>query len=155
MVAAALGACAQTPGNAAAATPMTVLESDGPDRLVLRQIEDPSTGDLWLLVRDRSRPGGPGHLVLARPEANTESAISGDPRQPLSQGERPVIHTGDRLTVEEHTARVDVRLEAVALQSAVKGAHFKARLKLGGKVVRVVAVSPGRADFAPDGEVEP
>jgi flagella basal body P-ring formation protein FlgA len=49
----------------------------------------------------------------------------------------------------------DVRLEAVALGPAVKGAHFKARLKLGGKVVRAVAVSEGRADFAPDGEVEP
>ena len=57
--------------------------------------------------------------------------------------------------VEEHTAVADVRLEAVALEPAVKGAHFKARLKIGGKVVRVVAVSPGRASFAPEGEVEP
>ena len=57
--------------------------------------------------------------------------------------------------VEEHTAVADVRLDAVALGPAVKGAHFKARLKLGGKVVRAVAVSEGRADFAPDGEVEP
>jgi len=28
-------------------------------------------------------------------------------------------------------------------------------LKIGGKVVRVVAVSPGRADFAPESEVAP
>jgi len=158
------GACAQTPGNAAAVpntshvvvgTPEIALESDGPRRLVLQQIEDPSTGDLWLLERDSSRPGGPGRLVLARQETHTEKALSGGPAQPLSRGERPVIHTGDRLMVEEHTTVADVRLEAVALGPAVKGGHFKARLKLGGKVVRVVAVSEGRADFAPDGEVEP
>jgi hypothetical protein len=135
-----------------AVTPVTALQSDGQ---VLRQIEDPSTGDLWLLVRDRSRPGGPGRLVLARQETNAQRAISGGAEQPLSRGERPVIHTGDALTVEEHTAVVDARLEAMALEPAVKGAHFKARLKLGGKVVRVVAISPGRAGFAPDGEAEP
>ena len=66
-----------------------------------------------------------------------------------------MIHTGDALMVEEHTAVVDARLEAVALEPAVMGARFKARLKIGGKVVRVVAVSPGRASFAPEGEVAP
>jgi hypothetical protein len=136
----------------AAATPGTALEPDGQ---VLRQIEDPSTGDLWLLLRDRSRPAGPGRLVLARQRMNTQRAISGGPAQPLSRGERPVIHTGDALMVEEHTAVVDARLEAVALEPAAKGAHFKARLKIGGKVVRVVAVSQGRASFAPEGEVRP
>jgi hypothetical protein len=135
-----------------APTPDTALESDGQ---VLRQIEDPSTGDLWLLMRDRSRSGGPGRLVLARPETNTQRAISGGPAQPLSRGERPVIHTGDALMVEEHTAVAEVRLEAVALGPAVKGACFRARLKIGGKVVRVVAVSSGRADFAPEIEVAP
>lgn len=155
-----LGICAQTPGNAVAvpitvravaAMPETALEPDGPDRLVLRQIEDPSTGELWLLLRDRIRPAGPGRLVLARQRMNTP----GGPAEPLSRGERPVIHTGDALMVEEHTAVVDARLEAVALEPAAKGAHFKARLKIGGKVVRVVAVSPGRASFAPEGEVRP
>jgi len=161
VMASVVGACAQTPGNAAAvpdtvrvaaATPGTALEPDGQ---VLRQIEDPSTGDLWLLLRDRSRPAGPGRLVLARQRMNTQRAISGGPAQPLSRGERPVIHTGDALMVEEHTAVVDARLEAVALEPAAKGAHFKARLKIGGKVVRVVAVSQGRASFAPEGEVRP
>lgn len=161
MVAPVLGACAQTAGNArvvpeplrgVAATAESLPEPDGQ---VLRQIEDPSTGNLWLLLRDRSRPAGPGRLVLARQRSNTQRAISGGPAEPLSAGERPVIHTGDALTVEEHTAVVDARLEAVALEPAVKGAHFKARLKIGGKVVRVVAVSPGRADFAAESEVEP
>jgi hypothetical protein len=162
VVAAVIGACAQTTvRNAAtvpealrvaAATPGIALEPDGQ---VLRQIEDPSTGDLWLLLRDANQPAGPGRLLLARQRANAQRAISGGPAQPLSAGERPVIHTGDALMVEELTAVVDVRLEAVALEPAAKGAHFKARLKIGGKVVRVVAVSPGRASFAPEGEVEP
>ena len=66
-----------------------------------------------------------------------------------------MIRTGDALLVEEHSAVVDTRLEAVALESATKGARFKARLKIGGKVVRAVAISPGRADLAPENEVAP
>ena len=66
-----------------------------------------------------------------------------------------MIRAGDALLVEEHTAVVDARLEAVALESAAKGARFKARLKIGGKVVRAVAISPGRAGFAPESEVAP
>jgi len=161
LVAPTIGACGQTTGNAeavpeplrvVAAIPGTALKPDGQ---VLRQIEDPSTGDLWLLLRDQSRPAGPGRLVLAQQGTNMQRAISGGPVQPSSAGMRTVIHTGDALIVEEHTAVVDVRLEATALGSAAKGAHFKARLKVGGKGVYVVAISPGRADFAPESEVEP
>jgi flagella basal body P-ring formation protein FlgA len=57
--------------------------------------------------------------------------------------------------VEELTGVVDARLEAVALEPAVMGAHFKARLRIGGKVVRAVAVSPGHASFAAEGEIAP
>jgi hypothetical protein len=135
-----------------AAAAQTALDSD-PD--VLREIEDPSTGDLWLLLRDRSRSGGPGRLVLARQQTDAQRAAFRGPAQPVPAGERPVIHNGDAVIVEEHTARVDARLEAIALGPAVKGAQFKARLKIGGRVVRVVAVSPGRAVFAPESEVEP
>jgi len=161
VVAPVAGACAQSTGSAAAvpdtlrvvaATAETALD---PGEQLLREIEDPSTGDLWLLLRDSSPPGGPGRLVLVRQRASTQRATLGGPAQSLSTGERPVIRTGDALTVEEHTAVVDARLEAVALQPAVRGAPFKARLKIGGKVVRVVAVSPGRADFAPESEVGP
>jgi hypothetical protein len=162
VVAPAVGALAQTPGSnaaavpetmrAMAATPRTAPESEG---RVLRQIQDPSTGDLWLLRRDQSRPAGPGRLVLARQGMNTQRAISGGPAQPWSTGDLLVIHTGDALMVEEHTAVVDARLDAVALEPAAKGAEFKARLKIGGKAVRVIAISPGHAGFAPDSEVAP
>ena len=161
LVAPVVSARAQTTDSAAvvpittrvvAATPETALEPDGQ---VFRQIEDPSTGDLWLLVRDPSRPAGPGRLVLARQQMKTQRAISTGPVQPLTAAVRPVIHSGDAVIVEELTGVVDARLEAVALEPAAKGAQFKARLKIGGKLVRVVAVSPGHASFAPEGEVAP
>jgi hypothetical protein len=126
-----------------------------PDGLVLREIEDPSTGNIWQLVRDQNRPAGPGRLVLARQGTQTHREISRGPVQPLPNGERPIIHTGDALILEEHTAVIDARLEAVALQPAVRGALFRARLKISGKVTRVVAISPGRASFAEENEARP
>lgn len=155
------GACAQAPGipatpphggEAAAALPGAAAD---PEDEVLRQIEDPSTGDRWLLLRNRDRPGGPGRLVLARPLNSRESGRLAAPAQSVSAGERLVIRSGDALTVEEHTAAADVNLQAVALQSAARGTPFRARLEIGGKVVQVVAISPGRADFAPGSGVEP
>ena len=63
-----------------------------------------------------------------------------------------MIHAGDALVVEEHTAVVDARLEAVALAPAAVGAEFSARLKVGGKVVRAGALAAGRAVLAPESE---
>jgi hypothetical protein len=156
-----LGASAQTAGHAPAAPGILRVAAAAPETLldprdeVLRQIEDASTGDLWLLFPNRDHPAGPGRLVLARQRLTTQKTISGGAAQPLSPGDGPVIRAGDAFAVEEHTAVVDVWLEAVALESAAKGAHFKARLKIGGNVVRAVAVSPGRAEFAPENEVAP
>ena len=56
---------------------------------------------------------------------------------------RPVI-------VEEHTAVVEARLEAMALGPAAVGGAFRARLRMGGKVVRAVALGPGRAVLEPE-----
>jgi predicted secreted protein len=66
-----------------------------------------------------------------------------------------VIHTGDALILEENTALVEARLEAVALGPAVSGLAFNVRLKIGGNVVRAVALGPGRAAFAPESEARP
>jgi flagella basal body P-ring formation protein FlgA len=57
----------------------------------------------------------------------------------------PVIRAGDRLIVEEHTARVDVVLEARALNPAAAGSAFDVRLAIGGNRVRAIALGPGRA----------
>ena len=37
---------------------------------VIREIDDPHSGDRWLLLRDPNRPGGPGRLVLAPQRAD-------------------------------------------------------------------------------------
>jgi len=59
-----------------------------------------------------------------------------------------VIHTGDEVTVEEHSAVIDARLQAVALGSAAAGSELRVRLRIGGKVVDALALKPGRAVFA-------
>lgn len=159
LVAAFMGsACAQSAGPVAG-TPdririVAATAEAAPDN-VLREIEDPFTGDLWLLLRDLSRTGGPGRLVLAHQQTGAPKTADHGPAQTASAGERPIIHSGDAVIVEEHTATVDARLEAIALGPAVNGAYFKARLKIGGRVLRVAAVSPGRAVFAPESGRKP
>ncbi len=118
---------------------------------VLKEIDDPCTGDRWLLLRYAADSARPARLILMAeprpgrgPGAAAENPQAGRPSSP-----RPVIRAGDALIVEEHTAVADVRLEATALGNAVAGAQLQARLKIGGKVVRVVAVAAGRAVFAP------
>jgi len=120
---------------------------------VLREIDDPYSGDHWFLLRDQVHPGGPGRLVRATADHIGEPGTGPNPRPkaaipPL----RPVIHAGDRLIVEEHTAVADVFLEATALASSPLAVPFNARMRMGGRVVRVVALAPGRAVFEPETE---
>ena len=112
-------------------------------QVTVQEIDDPSTGIRWVLSPDGIRPGGPGRWTrMGAPGAGTLRA----PHRAL------VIRAGDLLIVEEHTAVADARLEAVALASAPSGAEFRARLKIGGKVVDAVALGPGRAVFAEERE---
>ena len=67
----------------------------------------------------------------------------------------PMIRAGDRLIVEEHSAVADARLEATSMGSAAVGAEFEARLKIGGKVVKVTALAPGKAELAPETKAQP
>ena len=67
----------------------------------------------------------------------------------------PVIHAGDRLIVEENSSVVEARLEAVALGPAAVGSLLQARLRIGGRVVRVVALASGRAEFQSEIGVRP
>jgi hypothetical protein len=109
-----------------------------PPATPLREIYDPHSGLRWLLMKCEEHPGGPGYLVAVK------MGERGGPAVPMIA---PVIHAGDPVVVEEHSAVADAVLEAVALGSAVKGGLFPVRLKVGGRVVQVRAVVPGRAEF--------
>ena len=121
---------------------------------VIRSIQDPHSGERWLLMRNNDHPGGPGRLLLADArERSSGAAVPGTaPRSQAMRlalpGEVVAIRAGDRLVVEEHTAISDVRLEAVALEPAKVGMTLTVRLKIGGREERAVALAPGRAAFA-------
>lgn len=128
---------------------------------VVREIDDGTTGDRWLLERDAAHPAGPGRLVRvetsgsgAGPDSKSGQGQGGD-RIPAPARPRGVIHAGDAVIVEDHTAEADARLEAVALMPAAVGEEFSARMKAGGAVVRVVALAAGRARLTPLIEVRP
>jgi hypothetical protein len=124
-----------------------------PQGQIYREIDDPHTGDRWLLLRNEEFPGGPGRLVRV---AASGHVAGGAPGQSVGQPVAavtpvlPVIRSGDRVIVEEHTDVADARLEARALKPAAVGTVFEARLMIGGRVVRVVALGPGRAVFEPE-----
>lgn len=138
---------------------------------LFREIDDPSSGDCWLLLRDPKDPGGPGRLVLEKRNAQGPGREGGGPRAASATGSTfgsaakqgvdrsaarlPVIHPGERLIVEENTPLVEARLEAVALNPARAGSVFKVRLAIGGKVVRARALGPGRAAFAEEMGAQP
>jgi hypothetical protein len=113
---------------------------------VMREIDDPHTGDRWLLVRDDQYPGGPGRMVLVSAQRLGAGGAFRRAVEPSGEaGTPPVIRAGDRLIVEEHTPVVDAVLAARALTSASVGAALDVRLTMGGRVVRAVAQAPGRA----------
>jgi len=168
VVATGLAAIAGIVAGAESARPagaaLVVASSDRsvqPSREIVRQIDDPATGERWLLERDPRHPGGPGLMV---PAGTGASALEREPmvHARASSGRRdagfetaaapgvPLIRAGERLVVEEHTPLVDAELEAVAIEPALKGAEFNVRLAIGGRVVRAVALARGSAMLIPD-----
>lgn len=112
------------------------------DGEMIREIDDPRNGDRWILTHDSSHPAGPGRLVLL-------ASVHILARQAVAEEEASaaVIHAGDRVMVEEHSALVEARLEGVAMGSALVGSPLNVRLSMGGKVLRAEAIGPGRAVF--------
>jgi hypothetical protein len=160
-VAAALGGMAllgQVPGIGAPVHPLARVSRAGPGDIdregniacnLVRELDDSNTGKRWLLMRDSAHPGGPGRWVLS--SRGWGAVGTGNvPVAPL-----PVIRPGDLLIVEQDSALIHARLEAVALGSAVPGSVVNVRLQIGGEVFRAVALGPGRAAFKPDEGVEP
>jgi hypothetical protein len=154
---AAFAACCGQAG--AQAAEYLEVEPHAPAQAI-REIDDPHTGAHWFLLRDASHPGGPGRLALAGVKRE-DGKLSGKENDVVAHASaavappRAVIRGGDRLIVEEDTAVVAVRLEAVALGPAAPGGSLQARLEIGGKVVRVVALAGGRAQLAPQTGVQP
>ncbi|MGD0800257.1 MAG: hypothetical protein ABR906_02965 [Terracidiphilus sp.] len=169
--------CYGQSGGGGAAVPRLYIVSSGPGQVVLaqggmaqgeqaqgelvrgeivREIDDPGNGYRWLLMRNDQPPGGPGRMVLIAAHRTVNAGA--DQRAAGQSGDAvipPVIRAGERLIVEEHTARVDAVLEARALTPAARGAVFEARLTIGGMVVRAVALGPGRATLEPETGVRP
>ena len=120
--------------------------SQAPAAEIVREIDDPSNGNHWLLVHNAEHPAGPGLLLLvsaARTQTRQSEPGPGVRAEPVF----PIIRAGDRVIVEENTPLVEARLEAVAMSPAMAGSSFNARLNIGGKVIRAVATGPGRAIF--------
>jgi len=117
---------------------------------IFREIRDPHSGARWLVVSDPNRPGGPGRMLAAK---NDVMATTGS--TPGKNVSVPVIHPGDTVVVEEHTATTEVYLEAIAVNAAAIGSRVDVRLKIGGRVVRAVAIAPGRAALIGRGEAKP
>jgi len=118
----------------------------------VREIDDPNSGDRWLLMRDAVHPGGPGRLVRVGSVFSSEFPHRD---QSLKAVALPVVHAGDRVRLEEHTPVVDAVFESVALGPASAGEQVQVRLRIGGRVVRAVATAPGRAVIAAEIEVQP
>jgi len=121
---------------------------------IVREIDDPHNGSRWLLLIDPHHPGGPGRLVLA-------GAVRNKPVLPNSDAQKtetpppPVIHTGEKLILEEHSKVVEARLDAIALNPAAVGGTLRVRLVIGGLVVRASAVAPGRVVLTQEKEGRP
>jgi hypothetical protein len=164
VVALASAGCAQSPAGSGSGT-QTLLSPGGLLQVsmhpsaggeLVREINDPHTGDRWLLMRNDANPGGPGRFTLV---TAGRTPAGGGLAQPANSAPpvrlQPVICAGDRLVVEEHTDLVDARLQARALTSAALGSVFNVRLAIGGRVVRAVALGPGRAALKPETGVRP
>ena len=116
---------------------------------VFREIFDPHSHERWVLLRDVVHSGGPGRLVPAKPEGELSASANRRERNEGTPGVvAPCIHVGDKVVVEERTPAADVYLEAVAMEPAVAESMFHVRLKIGGTVLRAVALAPGKAGLA-------
>ena len=117
----------------------------------VRAIDDPSAGVRWLLIPDPVNPAGPGLFIRTSPLTNGLRKTS----HAETLNATPIIHAGDLVQVEEHTPVLDADLEAVALCTAAPGASLRVRLKVGGRVVRAIALAPGRALLGRPWEARP
>jgi len=160
----AVGLCSMPCGRSARA-------ADNPrSDTVVREIDDLSTGNRWLLVRNSEHTGGPGRMVLVAGPGMAGLEVNGSgPGGPGTDGRnlaleavsvpkrqaipdlRPVIRGGDRLVVEQNTPVIVAWLDGIALGPAATGGRLKVRLTATGGVVQAVALGAGRAALDTEG----
>jgi hypothetical protein len=121
---------------------------------VFREIDDPTSGARWLLLRDKSHPASPGKMVRVSVgfKGGSEPAEGSGPGSTLHSipaTSCPILRVGDLLIAVESSSVLESHLEAVALGPAVAGSSLNVRLKIGGTVVRAIAQAPGRVILLP------
>lgn len=126
---------------------------------VIGEVRDPCLKIRWQVIADGSHPERPGRLV-----AVLNAKEEGSPRQGLAiPVQTPVIQWGASITVFQATRTVTAQLQAVAMESAVLGRSFRARLvsqSVAGEspriaVISVVATGPKTATWGDQMSVRP
>jgi hypothetical protein len=107
-------------------------------------------GSCWTLEPNAAHPEGPGQWREERERGGCGTAPHAGNREGLTPGTaripvRPIIRSGDRLTIEDDSDRVETRLQGVALGSAAPGEIFPVRLPTTQSEMRAIALSSGRA----------
>lgn len=115
----------------------------------VRIIDDRATGHSWLLVKQLDRPGTPAVLLQIADDQSCSKIFPAESegRFPIAHQFLPrlVIRPGDSVILSEDSLVADARLEAIAIEPAVAGQSLTVRLKLGGHLLRAVAIAPGSA----------
>jgi hypothetical protein len=125
------------PGSAA------VLQGTGAE--IAREMKDPCLGLRWHLIVDKTHPGWPARLVVAdsagvtsQTRQNQTGQNQAGRNQTIVSANQPggevdgsrtvIIHSGERITVDQQSKILHARFQAVALESVAAGEMFRVRL---------------------------
>jgi hypothetical protein len=123
---------------------------------LIRFVDDPSTKQHWLLLKDLSRPANPALFVEESLEAGAETrSTSATPsRSSVPTHSIAVIHAGDSILLSEHTRIIDAEFEATALHAAAMDEVVDVRMKFGNRTLKAVATGPRRATVVEEASEE-
>jgi hypothetical protein len=141
---------AHLPGQQERPSTRVQLGSENRYRAV-RLIEDRSTHQCWVLLKDLVYPAGPARL---KPACNSDLAVPGSKKATAilrSSRPVPVIHPGQLLVVTQRTPQSELHLEATALGTAAVGEILRVQLKGAGWILPVIADAAGRAEIPQGG----
>src|ERR1035438_9960896 len=102
---------AQAPPRTLLSSPVSAQSGHPVAGRVVREIDDPHSGNHWLLIDDPNSPGGPGRMILSSTvpadgvQSMPDGATAAGQPQAIRTQPMPVIHSGDRGS-EEHTSEL-------------------------------------------------